>query len=253
MGSPFAAMRPLPLRSEAVLNCAVAGAGVAVAAAVAGAAGFRGAPVLALPLYAGVCLFVLVLLNQHGPNLRFGPANRVTLLRAAIMAVLAGFAFDGDDLETPGRAALSLAALGSLLLDGVDGRLARRSGTASRFGARFDLEVDAFTVLVLAALVHRTGQAGAWVVLLGALRYLFVLAGAAWPVLARELPPSWRRKAICVITVASLVAALSPLLTPPIAASLCAAAGLLLIYSFGIDCILLLRGARDGQPAATAT
>ena len=44
-------------------------------------------------------------------------------------------------------------------LDGVDGWLARRRGMSSAFGARFDMEIDALLVQVLAILVWRYGKA----------------------------------------------------------------------------------------------
>src|SRR6185437_12999615 len=74
-------------------------------------------------------------------------------------------------------ALVAYAGMAALVLAGVDGWAARRSGFASRFGARFDMESDALFVLALAALVYRTGQAGAWVLTLGAMRYIFVAAG----------------------------------------------------------------------------
>jgi phosphatidylglycerophosphate synthase len=247
-------MRPAPLLFDALFDCAFAGAAVTGAAAMAVAAGYAAVPAVAIPLYAGVCAFILLLLKDHGKQRRFGWANRVTLARACIVALLAGFALDGGRLGEAGRLALSLAALAALLLDGVDGRLARRRGTASAFGARFDMEVDALTVLVLSALVWRTGQAGAWVLLLGAARYAFVVAGMAFPVLAGELAPSRRRKAICGITVGALVPALLPAVPPAVAGGLCAAAGLLLMYSFGMDCILLVRGGpTERRPASPVT
>ena len=43
-------------------------------------------------------------------------------------------------------------------LDGVDGWLARRSGIASAFGARFDMEIDALLILVLAVLAWRSAR-----------------------------------------------------------------------------------------------
>ena len=44
---------------------------------------------------------------------------------------------------------------GALALDGVDGQVARRTGTASELGARFDMEVDAFLILVLSVAAGR--------------------------------------------------------------------------------------------------
>src|SRR6185437_3130381 len=87
---------------------------------------------------------------------------------------------------------------------------ARRSGFASAFGARFDLETDAFFVLALSALLYHSGQAGAWVLTAGLMRYTFVAAGWLWSALAAPLPPSRRRKVICVVLILALLTALTP-------------------------------------------
>ena len=73
--------------------------------------------------------------------------------------------------------------------DAADGALARRQGLASAFGARFDMETDAAFTLVLSALVWQAGQAGAWVLASGLMRYAFVGAAIALPWLAGPLPP----------------------------------------------------------------
>jgi len=97
---------------------------------------------------------------------------------------------------------------------------------------------------VLAALVWRAGQAGAWVLTAGLLRYIFVAAGRLFPVLAAPLAESFRRKTVCVATIVVLLVALSPLL-PSGPAGLLALAGLgLLCYSFAADAILLLAPVR---------
>ena len=46
----------------------------------------------------------------------------------------------------------------AMLLDGTDGRVARRTGTTSAFGARFDMELDAFLLLALSVLVWQSGR-----------------------------------------------------------------------------------------------
>ena len=68
---------------------------------------------------------------------------------------------------------LVLLASVALALDAVDGRVARRTGTVSALGGRFDMEVDAFLILVLSVQVAR--DHGLWVLVIGAARYL--LAG----------------------------------------------------------------------------
>lgn len=229
------------------------GAALAVAAAALmpfGGLGWRGATA-ALFAYGAVAVLVLAGLARHAPHRRFGPANAVTLARAAAMALLVGVCADGAALTPGGRWLLAGGGTAALLLDGVDGWVARRTGLASAFGARFDMEVDALFVLVLAALVWRAGQAGAWVLTAGLMRYIFVAAGWLWPALARPLPASFRRKAICVVTIAVLLAALSPGLGGGTAALLCMAGLCLLGYSFAADTAWLLVAPRRPAPAVT--
>jgi phosphatidylglycerophosphate synthase len=180
------------------------------------------------------------------PHPAFGAANRVTLARAAGVGLLAGLAFEPQD-ELRAWTAVALATTAAVL-DGVDGRLARRSGLASRFGARFDMETDALMILVLAAIAWAWGRAGAWVLLAGLMRYGFVLAGAIWPWRAGELPPSRRRQAVCVVQVAGLILALVPWLSPSQAAAVAAVSLAALCYSFAVDVRWLARA--SSTPAA---
>lgn len=174
----------------------------------------------------------------------FGAANRVTLLRGGLLALLVGFGAVvlAGDTET-GTAWPFALALVALLLDGVDGAVARRTGTSSDFGARFDMELDAVLALVLAILVFAYDRAGLWVLLLGLPRYAF-LAAASWlPALRRPLPPSQRRRVICVVQVATLAGALFPWVGPPLPALACAVAAAVLYGSFAVDVRALLRDA----------
>jgi phosphatidylglycerophosphate synthase len=139
-----------------------------------------------------------------------------------------------------GWIAVTLALVG-LALDGVDGALARRRSEATRFGARFDMETDALLIVALCALAWQLGKTGPWIMLAGALRYLFVAAGRALPWLARELPPSRRRQTVCVVQIASLILCLLPPLTSP-ASQVVALLGLVLLAaSFAADVAWLAR------------
>jgi phosphatidylglycerophosphate synthase len=207
------------------------------------ALGWRGCAV-ALACYALIATLVLAGLPRHAPHDRFGLANGVTLSRAAgaalLLGVIADLAFGGTlTLDPPLRWVLSLAAAIALVLDGVDGWAARRSGLASAFGARFDMETDALFALALALLVHASGKVGAWVLTSGLLRYIFVLAGWVWAPLAAPLLPSRRRKVVCVVQVAVLIAALVPVVPGETAWLLCLAGLALLAYSCGVDCLWL--------------
>ena len=174
----------------------------------------------------------------------FGIANTITLARLVLTCLLAGLAAElaltnGHLSEPYPGFFLGIAAV-SLVLDGLDGLLARRLGTESAFGARFDMEVDAFQILVLAVIAMALSKAGWWVLLSGALRYAFVAAGLFNTALNRPLLPSWRRKCIAVVQNGVLVMLLAPALVPPWSEYAAAGALALLIYSFAADLIWLL-------------
>lgn len=225
---------------------------LAVGLAVALAAGAAAAPALGLSpahlswigaLYAVQAGMILRMAPAHlsGPGL--GAANRVTLVRSGLVLPVAALALvPGVPGEAARWAVIVLATL-ALLLDGVDGAVARRTGSASGFGARYDMELDAFLMLALSLLVWESGRAGAWVILIGALRYLFVAAGTAWPALAEPLPPSFRRRVVCVVQGVALLVALGPIVAPALAVATVAAALALLVGSFGADVAWLVRRA----------
>jgi phosphatidylglycerophosphate synthase len=195
-----------------------------------------------------VTIIAATLVRAHHPFSRFGAANHITLIRAGLVALVAGL------IGEPSVAPVAAVAVGVgavvELFDGVDGWLARRDGLASAFGARFDMEVDALLIMVLAILAWQYGKAGAWVLLSGLLRYAFVAAGwlASW--IARPLPPSRRRQTICVVQIAALVAVVSPLISANVAAPVAAAALAALTVSFLMDILWLWR-ARSATAATT--
>lgn len=192
------------------------------------------ASVHTLGIFLGIACLAYLGLPAHLPHARFGAANRVTLLRAGVTAWLGGLLGQGVDGGQLGWAP-AVAGAAILLLDGLDGRLARRLGTASRYGARFDMEVDALLVLVLAALTYQVGRAGAWVLAAGLLRYLFVAAGRVWPWMRRPLFPSRRRQAVLVVQVASLLTALAPPVGSPWSDALAGLGLTALVLSFARD------------------
>ncbi len=175
----------------------------------------------------------------HAAAPSFGGANRITLVRLVMVCGLAGY------IGRPEAAAVVWPLLGiavmALLLDGVDGWWARRTGAVSDFGARFDMEVDALAILVLSALIWQLDKAGAWVVLSGALRYAFVVAGWLWSWLRRPLPQSERRRVVCAAQVAALVACLAPILPSAVTPWIAAAGLALTAWSFAVDVVWLYR------------
>ncbi|MBO0732188.1 MAG: CDP-alcohol phosphatidyltransferase family protein, partial [Acidimicrobiaceae bacterium] len=137
------------------------------------------------------------------------PADWVTLARAVLSAGAAALVADSFARSMAVTELVVLASL-ALVLDAVDGQVARRTGTATPLGARFDAEVDAFLILVLSVEVSR--DFGRWVLVIGAARY--ALLGAGWAVrwLAAPLPPRYWRRIVAAIEGVVLTVAVSGLL-----------------------------------------
>jgi phosphatidylglycerophosphate synthase len=179
------------------------------------------------------------LLRAHVPHAAFGAANGVTLARMAMAALLAGLLGEG---ATPALAAtVLLIGIPALALDGVDGWLARRSRMASEFGARFDMETDAALLLILCTLAWQFDKAGAWILAAGLMRYGFVAAAWVWPPLRRPLPPSIRRKSVCVVQIIALFVVIAPFVPRGASVAVAAASLALLAWSFAVDVRWLAR------------
>ena len=196
---------------------------------------------LAVASYSGLGALLLAKLPSDHPGPGLGPANRLTLARASLVLPLSALALLPRMFTEAGYWWMVGLSAVALVLDGLDGPLARRTGTESRFGARFDMELDAFLLLALSALVWWSGKVGFWVLLIGGLRYFFALGGLLWPPLRGALPPSQRRKVVCVVQSIVLVVCLAPVTQSAPATTLVASALLLLVYSFVVDTWWLAR------------
>jgi phosphatidylglycerophosphate synthase len=195
-------------------------------------------PKVLLLFAAGAGLMLLALPASHR-FVRMGAANHVTLVRGALVALLAGLV--GERGSTAMAAVAVAVASTAMVLDGVDGWLARRFGTESGFGARLDMETDAVFVAVLALLVWRFGKAGSWVLLSGLMRYLFAALVAIVPRLQRPVPSTMRGKTIAVLQMIALTVALAPICNPAVSVWVAAAGLLALVVSFSLDVSWLLR------------
>ena len=143
-------------------------------------------------------------------------------------------------------------AVVALALDAVDGWVARRSRTVSALGARFDGEVDAFLILVLSVYVARS--AGAWVLVIGAARYVFLAAGWLLPWMREPLPPRYWRKVVAATQGIVLTIAAADVLPLGLTQAALVAALVLLAESFGRDVWWLWshRPPRAVEPSLTA-
>jgi phosphatidylglycerophosphate synthase len=175
---------------------------------------------------------------------RLGPADRVTLTRAALACGAAALVTESVTRPGPSSMLAWLAAV-ALVLDGVDGRVARRTGTVTALGARFDMEVDAFLILVLS--VHAAADIGAWVLSIGLASYVLLVARHLVPWLRRSAPPRYWCKVVAVIQGVVLTAVAAGLLPHGLSVFVVLVALALLVESFGREVLWLWRTRRD-QP-----
>jgi phosphatidylglycerophosphate synthase len=208
------------------------GALVVLAAAVpVSAAGWT----VGLVVPVGAAVLVAAAIRRARPT-RFGPANVVTSVRVVLVGLIAALAATALTEAVPPVAVVALA-VPALVLDAVDGGVARRTGSVSALGARYDMEVDAFLLLVLGVLDGP--RLGWWVLAIGLMRYAFVAAGRLLPSMRATLPPRYWRK---VVTAANGIALVAAVVLPPAAASVVVLAALgLLVESFSRDVVWLRR------------
>src|SRR5512146_1777648 len=166
------------------------------------------------------------------------PADWVTLTRAVLIAGVAGLVADSFSRPVPVTALVTLSIV-ALVLDAVDGQVARRTGTATPLGGRLDGEVDAFLILLLSIAVSEVY--GSWVLVIGAARYALLLAGWLIPWLAAPLPPRYWRKVVAAVQGTVLTVAVSGVPSRLAGMIAVAVALLLLAESFGRDVIWLYR------------
>jgi phosphatidylglycerophosphate synthase len=169
-------------------------------------------------------------LSHFGAD-RLTRADRVTLARAALVAVAAALVADSF-VESASVAILVAVAAVALVLDAVDGWVARRTETGS-VGAKLDGEVDAFLILVLSVYVARS--TGVWVLLIGAARYAFLAGEWALPWMREQLPPRYWRKSVAAVQGIVLTVAASHVMPSVVTRVSLAGALILLTESFGRD------------------
>jgi len=238
-------MPPVPLRTQVLLASGIGATAVAVVSLAVGPRlqASAGYPWTTTAIFIVMMAIVVITIPAHHPFARFGPANHVTVIRAALVALAAAL------LVEPPTAAIAWWVVGATAclaaLDGLDGWLARRTGLASAFGARFDVEVDALLILVLSLFVWRHDKAGAWVLWCGLMRYVFVAAGWLLPWMAGPLRPTLRGRSVAIGQFAGLSLALAPSVPTPASAVVAAITLATLVWSFGIDVRRLWRSEGD--------
>ena len=229
-------MTTLPTHARASSRAAELTAGLLAAAALLaalsvtvglGAAGWTAGGAVAL-----VTALLLDRGLRRSGSASLGPANTVTYARSLLVAAVTALAV------SPGSTWVMVVLTAvALALDGVDGVVARRTGSSSALGARFDMEVDAFLLLALCVVAAR--DVGAWVLAIGLLRYAFGATGVLLPRLTAPLPPRLSRKVVAAAQGAVLLAAVSGVLPPGATVAGLLAALAALCWSFARDVVWL--------------
>lgn len=194
-----------------------------------------GAPGWAVGLFLAMVVVAWVTRTADGT---LGPADLVTLSRAVLTCALAALVAEAFLHDAAVTAMVTLAVL-ALLSDLVDGWVARRTQTVSRFGTRFDGEVDAFLILVLSVYVAEAVHG--WVLAIGLARYAFGAAGSVLPWMRAQLPPRYWRKVVTAVQGIVLTAAVADVVWSPLMNAALVAALALLAESFGRDVLWLWR------------
>ena len=257
--STNAVMAPMVRRTLLVGLAAAAGGAAAVTlGSLAEPTSAAAAPV--------VYLVGAVLVAQRWRRPTFGIANTITLGRlvgtswiatvvtAGAVGRWTGHPVDGG-FGTAVRIFMVVVGAVCLVLDGVDGRMARRYHEASPFGARFDMETDAATVLFLSAAVPVFGVAGWWVLAIGLMRYLHVAASWLFAPLRIHTPGTLAGRVVAVVQGVALLLALTVALVPAVPSwlpdVLLGGALAALLWSFGRQSVWQVGQARAATSART--
>jgi phosphatidylglycerophosphate synthase len=181
---------------------------------------------------------------ERRPREWLGPASWITLGRETLAVGVAALVVDSFARPVPVALLVTLTAV-ALAVDLLDGWVARRTGSASELGARFDGEVDAFLLLVLSLYVARAF--GPWVLLIGAARYLFMAGARNLPWLHAPLPPRRWRKIVTAVQGVVLTVAVAGVLSHNLVKVALLAALAALAASFG-ECVWWLWRRRHEAP-----
>jgi len=130
-----------------------------------------GSPVAPMIVFSAISALCLRGLLHNYPHDVIGACNAVTLIRAALVALLSGALF-----THPSSWLVFAIAVVAFASDGLDGWLARRAGLSSEFGARFDMEL--VCPLTPTALLP-------WIATSAAVVLLYSFAVDAWALLTR--------------------------------------------------------------------
>lgn len=125
-----------------------------------------------------ISTLVLIYMNKKHlfqSKVFFGVANTITLIR--LLIIIASFLW----VSYSNNYLLFYLLSGAVILDFFDGMAARHFKESSLFGQYFDMEVDAFFVLIMCCFYYLYENISWWILIPGALRYAFRLYTFCFP------------------------------------------------------------------------
>ncbi|HET8666267.1 MAG TPA: CDP-alcohol phosphatidyltransferase family protein [Nocardioides sp.] len=179
-----------------------------------------------------------VLPTPPAPPRRITAANAVTSTRGVLAVVLLVLVVGSWESSESRSLIVTLASI-ALLTDLVDGRIARAFDQVTPFGAAFDMEVDAFLILVLS--LYAVPIVGPVALLIGFARYLLAIAGAVWPWLNGTTPPRRWAQVVAAVQGVVLTVVAADVLPHDVAHVAVLGALALLVESFAHQVVVLWR------------
>lgn len=168
----------------------------------------------------------------------FGYPNLITTGRLVLLITLAYIFQSVSDLV------LFIAFSMLILLDGLDGLVARRLGQSSDQGEKLDSEVDAQLVWLLSWIHFYSGNAEWWILIAGSLRYTYQLFFFWVPGISSS-PPKRFRATVAVIFFFSL--SFTFVLPKELATYVLLGSSIMIIVSFGLSLVGGITHLRKGN------
>jgi len=152
----------------------------------------------------GFAMFAVLMFVQRCRVMRL--PNMITLLRLGAGGVF--LCWMAEDPEFTMRKFFFLSA--AALTDFIDGMIARRKGSTA-FGAKLDMEVDAFFILSLSVNGFVFAGMGAWILIIGLMRYGYEFILLLLPAVGTFSGfVRYEEKTICAFTVIALISIAAP-------------------------------------------
>jgi CDP-diacylglycerol---glycerol-3-phosphate 3-phosphatidyltransferase len=170
--------------------------------------------------------------SEEGLLPDLGAGNIASLFRGALIAALFGFLFlpspEGKLSWLPG-----LLYTAAVLVDILDGALARLTNHVTRLGEILDMYFDGLGMLAATAIIVHYGKVPAWYLGIGLARYLFLFGIWMRAHLGKDIfpmPTSVRRRGMAAVQMGFVAVMLWPLFSPP--------GTQVMAYAFGIPLLI---------------